>query len=121
MDNVTGQPLTMRQVLETTSLYGELSANTAQLNRLLSNLLRINEGVEDGHARLISLAKIRAETRVKNVAAEEAQIFQTMVSKLQVLLVEVIPSEYMTVLQARMARELNQLPGRADNHQDKHK
>jgi len=112
-ENGSGLALSVSQVMRLMNLYNEFNADLTELKGLLAALVGITKDVEGGHARLINLSKIRAETRLKNVAAAEMSAFATMLTGLQVILSETIPSEYLGVFQARVERELSEVAERA--------
>lgn len=95
---------------------GELEAYRDALTGLrdtLKVIVSVTAGIEERHATLITLAKTRAETRLKNSASQQLDAFTVMVERLQVILQETLPSNYAEALQVRFARELNELPARA--------
>lgn len=72
--------------------------------------LRIIKSIEDRHAKLILLSKVRAETRLKNAAAEQLTVFKVMVERLDVINKETLPSNQYEALTLRYARELSEVP-----------
>lgn len=80
-----------------------------ETRRLIRQVCRAQEEIEKGHARLIRMAKIRADTRVKNHAAQQLEVFTVMVKRLVVVLEEQLsPADYQA-LQARIARDLEEV------------
>lgn len=76
---------------------------------LIQRVSRAQETIENGHARIIRMAKIRAETKVKNSAARQLEVFTVMVKRLVVVLEEQLsPADYQA-LQARIARDLEEV------------
>ncbi|WP_241900031.1 hypothetical protein [Deinococcus sp. UR1] len=103
-------------VQDALEIAGELDAyrdNLTSLRDTLKTLVSVTAGIEERHANLITLAKIRAETRLKNSAAQQLDAFMVMVERLQVILQETLPSNYAEALQVRFARELSEMPARA--------
>lgn len=95
-----------------------LSACLRETRLLLQQVRRATLEIEKGHARLIQLSKVRADTRVKNHAAQQVEVFTLMVERLAVVLREQLTPTDFAALQARMARELAELPvGLADGSQ----
>ncbi len=59
------------------------------------------------------LAQKRADTRLKNKAGEQLEVFTMMLGRLMLILSEALPPEDFLGLQKRMARDLSELPARA--------
>ncbi|WP_230283223.1 hypothetical protein [Deinococcus sp. 23YEL01] len=103
-------------VQDALEIAGELERYRDALTGLrdtLKVIVSVTAGIEERHANLITLAKTRAETRLKNSASQQLDAFTVMVERLQVILQETLPSNYAEALQVRFARELNELPARA--------
>lgn len=84
----------------------ELHKVLRETRLLIQRVLRAQNDLENGHARIIHMAKIRADTRAKNRAAHQLDVFTVMVDRLFVVLREQLsPADY-EALQARMARDL---------------
>ena len=66
--------------------------------------------LEKRHAQLIRLSKLRAETRLKDSAAQQLDAFTLMLSRLMVVLQEQLSAPDFAALQARMARDLAEVP-----------
>lgn len=101
---VTAQKASTQEQLGTADLLRE--------SRLLLRQVSLAvQQIERGHARLIKLSKVRAETRVKNRAAEQLEAFVLMVERLMVVLqAQLSPSDF-AALQTRLERDLAELPG----------
>lgn len=109
----TGKAMSVDQVLRVMGLADDLAGNLDKLRETLKETRSVTAGLEERHSNLIGLAKVRAETRLKNSAAQQLDAFTVMVERLQVILAETLPSNYAEALQVRFARELAELPGRA--------
>lgn len=93
---------------------GELTGDSAKCLRetrlLMKQVDQMTRRVEEGHERLIHLSKVRAETRVKNHAARQVEAFTLMVERLMIVLQEQLLPADLAALQARVARDLSELP-----------
>lgn len=88
------------------------SASMLRESRLLLRQVSLAiQQIERGHERLIKLSKVRAETRLKNRAAEQAEAFTLMVERLMVVLRTQLSSEDFAALQTRIERDLADVPG----------
>lgn len=109
----SGRQLSVQEVLSQLQMLDSFNASLAQLRETLKLMLALTTGVEERHERLVMLAKVRAETRLKNAAARQLDVFMVMVERLKVINQETLPSNYAEVLNLRYAKELNEVPGRA--------
>ncbi|WP_119673932.1 hypothetical protein [Deinococcus sp. RM] len=93
---------------------GELTGDSAKCLRetrlLMRQVEQMTRRVEEGHERLIHLSKVRAETRVKNHAGRQVEAFTLMVERLMIVLQEQLPPSDLAALQARVVRDLSELP-----------
>ncbi|ACO45494.1 hypothetical protein Deide_06472 [Deinococcus deserti VCD115] len=78
--------------------------------RVLRDITGFTEQLERRHERLIKLSKLRAETRLKDSAARQLEVFTLMLSRLQLILEEQLSPVDFAALQQRMARDLSELP-----------
>lgn len=87
-----------------------LQAMIEDAKKLTRLHLRVSQRIEKGHERLIKLAKVRAETRLKNSAADQLAVFTLMVERLDAIFKETLPPETYLTLQLRLAQELRTIP-----------
>lgn len=88
----------------------ELGALVRETRELLKMVTSYTEKLERRHERLIKLSKVRAETRLKNSAAQQVEVFSILVRRLQVILEEHLSPAELAALQQRFAKELSELP-----------
>lgn len=88
----------------------EVQNLTQEINMLLAKRVPLSRRIEKGHERLIKLAKVRAETRLRNRAAHQVGQFMLMVERLSDLLEETLPPDVYAALQVRLAKEFEALP-----------
>ncbi|ABW35102.1 hypothetical protein Dgeo_3061 (plasmid) [Deinococcus geothermalis DSM 11300] len=110
---MSGKQMSVREAFEVAGQLETFTGNLDGLRELTKVLLALTAGLEERHANLITLAKVRAETRLKNAAAAQLDAFTVMVERLNIINAETLPSNYAEALQARYAKELSELPGRA--------
>lgn len=108
---LSGKALTVSQILTMEGLWENLAQNTDRMRDVLKTLLTLTGAMEARHERLVMLSKVRSETRLKNVAGQQMQAFTVMVDRLMQILSEMLPSDRMDALQARLLHELDELPG----------
>lgn len=82
----------------------------SETQAVLTKRMTLSKRVEKGHERLIKLAKVRADTRLRNRAAEQVGVFMVLVQRMQVIFEETLTPEAHAALQARFARELQDVP-----------
>ncbi|MHA0048629.1 hypothetical protein [Deinococcus sp. PEB2-67] len=80
------------------------------LTKLIGELKLFTSGLEARHTNLIKLAKERADTRLKNKAAKELDVFTMMSKRLLVLLEEVLPRDIFLALRKRYALDFAEIP-----------
>lgn len=105
--NINGQ---LRTVAESSTGPLEVQELTREVNLLMGKRLSLSRRIEKGHERLIKLAKIRAETRLKNGAANQIGQFMLMIERLTDIFQETLPPDVHAALQARLAKEFEALP-----------
>ena len=105
--------LTVQAVLELLERGSEWATTLRTLQSMLGTLDKYTQGLEDRHARLIALSKVRAETRLKNAAGMQLDVFTVMLRRLMVILREQLSPEDLAALQQRVATSLEELPQRA--------
>lgn len=110
---MSGKQMSVREVFEVAQQLEQFTGNLDALRELMKVLLTLTAGLEERHANLITLAKVRAETRLKNSAAGQLDAFSIMLERFDTILSETLPSNYKDALQTRFAKELNELPTRA--------
>lgn len=89
----------------------EIFAGIRETRLLLRQLLGYTAQLEKRHARIIRLCRVRAETRVKNRAADQLDVFAVMVQRLMAVLEEQLQPAEFEALQCRIAHDLAELPG----------
>jgi hypothetical protein len=89
----------------------EAAASMREARLLLCQLKVAFARIEDGHARLIKLSKVRAETRLKNQAAQQVGIFVMLLDRFALILEEQLSPEDLAAFQKRIAKELSEVPG----------
>lgn len=104
---------TVEDVLGTLNRLNNLNAIVGNLTRAYNQFKSLADGIEARHSNLVVLAQRRADTRLKNKAAEQLDVFTLMLSRLMLVLSEHLPPADFLALQKRMARDLDELPKRA--------
>lgn len=97
------------ETLPSASVYG-LASSLREMRLLLRHVRLATREVVDGHERLILLSKVRAETRVKNHAARQVDVFTLLLQRLMEVLREQLSPADLAALQMRVAKELDALP-----------
>lgn len=95
------------RILEALDRFDERVRN---LTGLLKALGLFTAGLEGRHTNLIKLAKDRADTRLKNKAARELDVFTMMTKRLLVLLEEVLPRDIYLALRKRYVLDFAEVP-----------
>ena len=109
-------PWSVDQILEQGARLDVLVTVLAPGILLLKEWMRVSADLEAGHTRLIRRAKVRVQTRARQSVAAQLAVFTEMVARLIPIQAEILPTSYAQALQARYAKELNALPGRAVKH-----
>lgn len=103
-------------------LHGRLSADeefsdmagaarcVREVRLLLKKVLGFTEQLERRHVKIIQMSKVRAETRVKNHAASQLDVFTIMLDRFMAILREQLSPADFEALQARVERDLAELP-----------
>lgn len=105
-----GARLSVNQVLDQLGDLQNLLQQVRAAERLYSALDKFIKDMEKRHQRIVVLGKTRAETRLKNAAASQLDLFSKFMENLSVILNEQLPSEYMEPLQKRFEKELSEVP-----------
>ncbi len=105
--------LTVTKVLEKLDAYVLIAHKVDVISDALGRFMSLQDAIEERHARLIKMAHIRADTRVKNLAAEQLDVFTMMLSRLMLVLSESMAPPDFLALQKRMAKDLSEIPQRA--------
>ena len=108
-----GEEMTVDRFLIAIERMEEVEALIRAFETLAKTSLQRAKSIEDRHAKLILMAKVRADTRLKNAAAEQLDVFTVMVKKLSKINEEVLPANLFESLSLRYAQELNEVPKRA--------
>lgn len=88
----------------------DLDQVTGSLEKLLAQSRKWNSDLATAHARVITMGKIRAETRLKNSAAQQLDVFTLMVRRFMIVLTEQLsPADY-DALQKRIEHDLAEIP-----------
>lgn len=109
----TQEGATVEGVLELLGHGKEWGAFTRTVLHSLQEIQKFRKDIENQHTRLIHLSKVRADTRLKNAAAEQLEVFDLMVRRFMVVLQEQLTPQQFEALQKRIARDLSELPQRA--------
>ena len=104
---------TVAHIAEGLGRLTELTQAVVGLQSAYDRFSSLDAAIEARHERLITLAKVRADTRVKNKAAEQLDVFVLMLERLMLVLKEGLAPEDFLALQRRLVRDLEQVPKRA--------
>lgn len=88
----------------------EVTDLTRQLNTLLKQTTSYTKDLEGRHKALIIMAKTRAETRLKDAAARQLDVFTLMVRRFMVVLSEQLTVSDFEALQKRIEADLSEIP-----------
>lgn len=97
----------LMDLLELGTGFGEAIRPTT---RLLKTLKRTTRETEFRHARLIGLSKVRAETRVRNIGAEQVQFVSGLARWMMAFVYDLMTPDDFLALQKRMERDLSEVP-----------
>ena len=111
VDDADGR--TVEEVLEKLEKLQVLNAILGNLSRTYSKFKSLQDGIEARHTNLVKLSQIRADTRLKNKAAEQLDVFTLMLGRLMLVLNEALPPSDFLALQKRLERDLADIPRRA--------
>lgn len=100
-------------VLEELHRLRDLRQVIRSAHSLVSVAVAFGDAIEERHGRLVLLAHKRADTRLKNKAAEELGVFTMMVRRLMVIMSEQLPPDVLAAFQKRLERDLAEVPTRA--------
>ena len=104
---------TVDDVLAALGRYQEMINTADRGARALAKYLSLEGGLDERNSNLVVLAQKRADTRLKNKAGEQLEVFTLMLGRLMQILSEALPPEDFLGLQRRMIRDLDQIPRRA--------
>lgn len=110
---VEADGLSVEGVLEKLGRYQHFVNIAERGSKALSKYLSLEKGIEARHTNLVNLSHKRADTRVKNKAAEQLDVFQLMLGRLMLVLQAGLSPEAFLALQRRMERDLLEIPARA--------
>lgn len=83
------------------------------LSRALKQVTQYTKDIEGRHARLINLSKIRSETRLKDAAARQLDVFTLMTRRFMAILHEQLSSDDYAALMKRVEHDLSEVPASA--------
>ncbi len=89
-----GRPQTVTAVLTNLGAIGDLMDLVRGLAQQVRTFQLAVAGMEERHERLAHLGKVRAETRLKNAAAEQLEVFDLFMTRLDVVLMEMPPRTF---------------------------
>lgn len=107
---VPDENVTVESVIDMLERGKELNALLNSLNRLLLRTTQYTKDLESSHARLITMSKVRAETRLKDAAARQLDVFTVLVRRFMVLLSEQLTAKDFEALQKRIENDLSEVP-----------
>ncbi len=88
----------------------ELLAGVRDVGLLLKQTSTFTAQLEKRHSNVIKMSKIRADTRVKNHAGQQADAFMVMLKRLTVILEEQLSPGDFAAFQKRIAKDLKDIP-----------
>lgn len=88
----------------------ELTDLLRGLNLALKLTTSYTKDLEGSHARIINMSKIRAETRLKDAAARQLDVFTVLVRRFMLLLSEQLTARDFEALQKRIEHDLSEVP-----------
>lgn len=100
--------VSVERALRMLGRYEDLAYVLATHGESVKTFVAITSGIEERHANLVRLAKVRAETRFKDASAQQLDAFTLMVDRLMLILAEMLPRDSMEALQERMKRDLKE-------------
>lgn len=80
------------------------------LSTLLGQVRKWSSDLEGRHARVITMGKVRAETRLKDAAARQLDVFTLMVRRFMIVLSDQLSPADHEALQKRIEHELAEIP-----------
>jgi hypothetical protein len=107
---VEDENVSVEALLEMTGRLGRFDLYVKHVMGLVKNLSMWTTGIEARHERLIKLSKDRADTRLKNKAAKELDLFSMMANRFLLLLSETLPVEIFRSLHKRVELDLSEIP-----------
>jgi hypothetical protein len=102
--------ISVEALMEMTGRLGRFDGYVTRASGLVKQLSMWTVGIEGRHERLIKLAKDRADTRLKNKAAKELDLFSMMANRFLILLSETLPVEIFRSLHKRVELDLSEIP-----------
>lgn len=105
--------VTVEALLDMLEKGREFTALTRATLDLFSKVEKFSKDLEGRHARLVNLSKIRSETRLKDAAAQQLDVFTLMSRRFMAILNEQLDAPTYAALQKRIERDLAELPARA--------
>lgn len=103
--------MTYEEALEETgALRAYMNGVVKPTQVLVRSLTKLIDSVETRHARLIGLAKTRADTRLKNSAARQLDVFLLMLKRLSLIMEETLPSHHKAAMEARFSKDFAEIP-----------
>lgn len=109
---VPAEGVSVEEVLKMTEQTPVFTGLLRDLTAALKQLRGYNADLQSQHARVITLAKVRAETRVRDSAGEQLEVFALLLGRTMKIIREQLGSQDMAALQKRLDRELQEVPAR---------
>ena len=108
-----GGGMTVARALEEMGELESLKELMQSVSQTYLELMRFTKDMETRHRSLINMAKVRSETRLKNAAAGQLDVFTLMSQNFMTILSEQLPTEVYEALQQRMKRDMSEISSRA--------
>lgn len=102
--------VTVERVLDHLNRAKDWQALTHTTLKVLKRVESVSKDIEARHARLITLSKVRSETRLKNEAVHQVTVFSLLVRNFMVVLEEQLSPADFAALQRRIEKDLAELP-----------
>lgn len=103
---VKDEDMSVERVLDAIGRLQEFNRYVMNLSVLLRELRMFTAGMEERHANLVGLARVRADTRLKNNAARQLDVFTRLVQQLDVIVSEALGPDAYKAWKKRIERDL---------------
>ena len=102
--------MTVQQVLDEARELQALNRSIEPAVRLWRDLQQFTSTLETRHERLVRLAKVRSETRFKDSAARQLDLFTMLLKRFMLVLSEMLPTDIYEALMKRVQKDFDELP-----------
>lgn len=113
LDGEESKTLSATDFLNAINRYQAYAGACKSVGRLLARCTAFTEGMEQRHERLVVLGKVRAETRLKDAAGRQLDLFTMLLRRFMVILGEAVTPEQLMAFQTRLSKEMEELPAAA--------